>query len=126
MTAVPFRVTIHGGFAEAEGILRIDGDQLRIDFEVKDAIAGLLKSSHRTVIPLADIDDVIYEDGWLGGRLILRVLELDPVEQMPFRSGAEVTVKIKRRDRDIATDFVDEFIWTDPLQGQSSPESENE
>jgi hypothetical protein len=56
-----------GNFATCEGLLHVDGDQLRLDYTVVDGLLGVLKSGVRQVnISLANLASVALAKGWFG------------------------------------------------------------
>ena len=111
MASVPFKMTVHSGFAYASGLLRLDDSALTVEFEVKDAMAGLIKTQHKVRIPAHLIDDVRFKRGWFGGRMLIRVSDLDLLDDISWREGHEFQVKIRRSDRDLADEFAEEATW---------------
>ena len=111
MSTLPFKQTTHGGFAEVTGLLRIEERALCVDFEIADAITGILKSNVKVVIPQDQIADVHYNNGLIGGKICIRVRDMDVLQQIPWREGAEFQVSVRRRDRGEAKNFAEELSW---------------
>ena len=111
MSTLPFKQTTHGGFAEAIGLLRIEEHALCVDFEVSDVMSGTLKSTVKVVIPQNQIADVHYSNGFIGGKICIRVREMDVLRDISWRDGAEFQVSVRRRDRAEAKNFAEELSW---------------
>ena len=111
MSVVPFTTDAHGGFAEVTGLLRIEEAALIVDFEIADAITGILKSNSKVVIPKDQIADAHYRNGFFGGKICVLVRDMDVLQDIPWRSGAEFVVSVKRRDRADARQFAEELSW---------------
>jgi hypothetical protein len=111
MSTVPFTMTTHNGFAEVNGLLRLEDSALYVDYEIADSITGILKTSVKVAIPQSQIADADYKNGLIGGKIRIRVKEMDELRDIPWRIGAEFMVKVKRRDRDDASQFAEELAW---------------
>lgn len=111
MATVPFKTDAHGGFAEVTGLLRIEETSLIVDFEIADAITGILKTNSKVVIPKEQIADVHYRNGFFGGKICVLVRDMDVLQDIPWRKGAEFEVAVKRRDRADARHFAEELSW---------------
>ncbi len=109
--SVPFKMTAHNGLAEVDGVLRIGGDELSVEYELRDPILGFLKSRSEAVIPLADVTDCEFRHGLLGGKISLRANTMSTFQQIPWRKGAECVFKVRRRHRAVAAAFVEEMGW---------------
>ena len=97
-----------------EGILEIDEDNLTIEFEKIRFIAKNKVMSLK--IPLDDIDYIRYVGQPFRGRLELRALYLETLQDVPWAKALTVSFVIPRaervRARDLAEQF-DEFIHED-------------
>lgn len=97
-----------------EGILEIDEDNLTIEFEKIRFIAKNKVMSLK--IPLDDIDYIRYSGQPFRGRLELRALYLETLQDVPWAKALTVSFVIPRaeraRARDLAEQF-DEFIHED-------------
>jgi hypothetical protein len=107
-TTVPFTIqNVFQGFAETEGILSVDGGDLKLEFQTSDNVFGLLKSGVREVrLPLAKIEEIAFRKGWLGFSLVIRVAEMRGASEVPnFRQG-EILLSIAKRNSQAASDLV--------------------
>ena len=110
---VPFTLDkLYAGFAECDGLLRDEGDHVCLEFQVKDKIAGILKTGVRQVrIPLRDLVSVTLTKGWLGSswlgvKIVLQAARMETLQDMPGASQGRIELSIARKDRDAAETFV--------------------
>ena len=103
---VPFTFDdVYGGWARADGILRFDGRELTLEFQVKDNVVGYMASGVKTVsVPLADVISLKLVSGWLGWNpmLELRTDKLLTLRDIPGRAGGVVRLAIARSDLELA------------------------
>jgi hypothetical protein len=68
MNAVPFELGyVYQGFASGNGLLRDEDQHLCLEFQVQDAVVGLIKSGITQLrIPIADLASVTLEKSWFG------------------------------------------------------------
>jgi hypothetical protein len=68
MNTVPFVLDdLYGGLGRCEGLLRDEGEELCLEFQVKDSLAGILKTRVKEVrIPVKELVSITYKPGWLG------------------------------------------------------------
>lgn len=97
---------VYGGLAEAYGIVRFDGTQLSIEFEIQDGVFGVVKSGVREVIlPIADIAAITFKRSTFRASIIVRCHSVKSVERIPGQKGGEVKINVKRAYRDEAAEF---------------------
>jgi hypothetical protein len=95
------------GFAETQGILSVDGTDLKLEFQTADNLVGLLKSAMREVrLPLDTIQQVSFRKGWFRRSVIIRVAEMGRASEIPNFSQGEIVLSIARKHSQIAADFV--------------------
>ena len=106
--SVPFEIAdINHGFQLAKGILKIRKDHLELEFEVQDAILGVISSGVQTVsILFDDLEDIRYEKGWFGAKIILKATSMKALEDLPGSEQATAELKIKRKNRKEAESVV--------------------
>jgi hypothetical protein len=113
MNAVPFTLGhLYAGLGQCEGLLRDEGDNVCLEFQVKDAVAGIIKTGVRELrIPLKDLVSVTLTKGWLGNtwlgvKITLQAARLETLKDMPGASQGRLELSIARKDRDAAERFV--------------------
>lgn len=108
MNALPFRFTdLYAGLAEGSGLIHDEGTHLCLEFEVKDALAGILKSGVKHVrIPTSDIVSVNISQGWVNTTLVIQTAKLESVQDVPGMNQGRIVLKIARKDREAAEQFV--------------------
>jgi len=106
--SLPFSISnVYAGFAEAFGIARFDGRQVTLEFEVKDGIAGVIKSELKDVtVPIEDIVSIVFQSGILKHKVAIQTDYLRSVAEIPGVSRGKVLLNIDRSDRETAERFV--------------------
>jgi hypothetical protein len=113
MNPLPFTLhKVYAGLAKCEGLLRDDGTHLCVEYQVKDGVAGILKSGVKTVrIPLTDLTSVTLKKGWLGTKwlgvtIVIQGSRMDAFEGMPGATQGRIELIIARKDCDAAEKLV--------------------
>jgi hypothetical protein len=113
MLAVPFHYDeLYGGLANCQGLIRLDGKDLCLEFQVKDNVVGVLKSKvQQARIAVRELSSVRLERRWFGlvNRLSIQVSRLEPVQDVPGLSQGRLVLGIARRDRWAAERLVAEL-----------------
>jgi hypothetical protein len=113
MNAVPFKYDeLYGGLADCQGLIRLDGKDLCLEFQVKDSIVGVLKSDVKQVrIPIRELSAVRLERSWFGlvTRLAIQANRLEPVQEIPGINQGRLVLGVARRDRPAAERLVAEL-----------------
>lgn len=108
MTSVPFKIKkVLDGWAEASGLLVLDGGALCFQFQTKDAVLGLLKSGVREVrVDLVDVAEASYRRKMLGaGVLTVRLASMKLAEGLPGQESGAVQLLITRANATAAQDL---------------------
>ena len=110
MLAVPFHYDeLYGGLADCQGLIRLDGKDLCLEFQVKDSVIGALKSSVKEVrIPTGELSSARLERRWFGlvNKLFIQANRLEPVQDIPGMNQGRLILGIARRDRWAAEQLV--------------------
>ena len=106
-TVVPFFIDhLYQGFATANGLARMTPDGLTLEFEVKDAVVGMLKTGVRELrIGFDDLDGVELLAGWFTTRLRIRTASMAVMSAIPGEHTDGIRLGVRRRDRAIAKAF---------------------
>jgi hypothetical protein len=106
--SLPFSIPdVYQGFAEAGGIIKASKAGLILEFEVKDALVGMLKSGINEVqIPTNEISFIDLKAGWFRTRLIIRTRSMATLGNIPGSKPGQIALRIARKDRDIAKRLV--------------------
>lgn len=85
MSSLPFSIPMYVGLAKADGLLRLEGNTLVLEFEIQDRPLGLLKSELRELrIPIFEIEHLELANGWLRKpRLIVQTESMRVSRQIP-------------------------------------------
>jgi hypothetical protein len=105
---VPFKIrNVFQGLAEVEGILSVDGSDLRLEFQTAENVVGLLKSGVREVrLPLDSIEEIAFRKGLFGNSLVIRVGEMRMASKVPNFKQGEILLSIARKHSQAAADLV--------------------
>jgi len=110
MNTVPFALEkVYSGFANCHGLIRDEGDHVALEFQVQDAVVGLIKSGVKQVrIPLADLSSVALERKWFGitTNLVIQLSRMEPIQDFPNMEQGRLVLNIARKDREAAAKFV--------------------
>ena len=112
MTPVPFETdTVHGGFSEARGTIRVDGDEVVIGVQVKTI--GLINGTPQSFrFDVFDLDTVECTRGLLRDRLTIRTRPMRHATQVPGGSEGCLTVSVRRKYRPALDALLDRLdLW---------------
>lgn len=106
--SLPFSIPkVYAGFAEAFGIARFDGRHVSLEFEVKNGIAGVIKSELKdAAIPVEDIVSIVFQPGIFRHKVAIQTDYLRSVAEVPGVSRGKILLSIDRADREAAERFV--------------------
>lgn len=97
---------VYGGFAEAHGIIRFDGVQLTLEFEIQDGVFGVVKSGVKEIrLPVSEIAAITFKRKTFRALIVLRCHRVKSVEKIPGQKGGEFRIQVKRAHRDEAEAF---------------------
>jgi hypothetical protein len=126
MNTVPFTLEhVWGGFGEGGGLLHDEGNQLRLEFEVKDGVFGAIKSGLKQVlIPFDELVSVTLTKGWLGSswlgvKIVVQTRRMDVLQGVPGASQGRIELCVSRKNAAAAEKFVDNLHEND----EGAPES---
>lgn len=107
MNAVPFTIEVYGGLGQCQGIIRDEGKNLVVEFQISDSIAHVLKSNVRQVaVPLADLVSVALSKGWFSTKIVLQSARMESLQDVPGMNQGRVELCVARKDRPAAERFV--------------------
>ncbi len=99
MLSVPFATgDVHGGFSEGRGAIRVDGDEVVIEVQVK--VFGMFDRSAQTFrFELTDLEEVRHRRTPFGDRLTIRTRPMGLIGDVPGATEGALIHKFKRRHR---------------------------
>ncbi len=99
------------GTISIEGLLSYRDRTLTLEYRVTDM--SMQPSAVRTLdLSLADLREVELKKGLFGTKIVVRPQRLALFEQMPGVTGDELTLKVKRRDREAAPPSSPTSVWS--------------
>lgn len=107
VTSIPFHAEAHDGFAETKGFIKILGDRLKIDYQTKDAILGVMKTGVKSIeIKFSDIGNVTYKSNIFRTVMVITVTSFESAAALG-NGSEDVKFYIKRKNRKMTLDFID-------------------
>jgi serine/threonine protein kinase len=109
-TSLPFSISnVYWGLAAVQGVLRVDENWLKLEFEVRENFFGFdfLKSAPKEVrIPRGELEQIRLHEGWIWTVLTLRVSHVAALAGVPTSAGGQVELQLSKRDRPLAERLV--------------------
>lgn len=99
---VPFKLKdLYHGFAESEGLIKSDNDNLIFEFQTKDNIIGVIKSDVKIVkIPLKEVYSIAIKKNFFYTKLIITFSNLSSTKLLPGGAQRELILSIEKKSRD--------------------------
>lgn len=97
------------GLTKSSGFIWSDLKGVHIEYQVSDTILELYKSKVNDVfIPYSIIDNIRYKKSWFfsGGTVYIALNTLRNTSKIPFLVNFEVTLSLKRNQKEQGKDFV--------------------
>ncbi len=95
------------GLAESKGLVSFEKDTVRLQFQTKDSIFGVLKSDLKDVdIPLKNIQEIGYKKSLLDNKLTIKVDDLRLIRELPDSDNSEISLSVARANIEDAIDLV--------------------
>ena len=100
-TTIPFKIKdVYEGLAEVDGLLTVEQSCLRIEFQTKDSIVGVLKSDLKEIrIFFEDLQEIQYRKKFFGDILRIRTGSMASLRDVPKNEAGEITLHINKRNR---------------------------
>ena len=107
MYSIPFSFPdAYSGFAEADGVARFDGHCLILEYQIKDAVFGMVKSEvKKVIIPVGEIAAIKFKRSTFRATIDLRTHCIEIVEEIPGQKGGEFMLSLKRKHREEGEEF---------------------
>lgn len=95
-------------FSESDGMIRVEGDNLVIEHQTKDAFLGVFKTDVKvTTVPLDAISWVKFKRRMFSAQLSIQARAMKAVEDIPTSKQGRVRLKFARDLRDEAERLAD-------------------
>lgn len=101
--ATPFTCEAMGGFAEAVGMAHVVDGVLTIEFRVRDAIWGSLKSQTQVVeIPAEKLSKMDFVQGLFSSKIVIMADKISTLDALPNAETGRVELTVKKADGGLA------------------------
>lgn len=106
--SVPFEITdINHGFQVAKGLLKLRKDGVELEFEIRDAILGVISSGVKSVhLMYKDLESIRFKKGWWNAKIILEAHSLRIFKDIPGSEQGISTLRVKRKNRKEAHNII--------------------
>jgi serine/threonine protein kinase len=117
LVSAPASLTLDGE-AMSSGVVRFDGSQVTLEFDVSEDDAAWFEGStpgygkpckpgvHEVVIPLSEIGSAEFRSGWFSGELLIKTHSVRSVADVPGSDQATVTLAITKENAGAAQQLV--------------------
>lgn len=112
MLSVPFSTgDVHGGFSEGRGTIRMDGDDVVLEVQVK--LFSLFEQSAETYrFDITDLEEVRHKRGPFRDTLRIRTRPMGLISKVPGANDGVLLLKIGRRHRRSVDQLLDRLdLW---------------
>jgi hypothetical protein len=101
MQTLPFKLkNVFEGLAESEGMVSLVDNSLRLEFQTRDSVFGVIKSDVKEIkVSVDDIQDVQFKKGLFGDKIIIRASGMMTFKDFPNHKGGEIRLHLKKKDR---------------------------
>jgi hypothetical protein len=123
MASLPFSISMFAGLATADGLLRMDGSSLVLEFQIQDRGLGLLRSDLKELrIPISEIERLELKTGWFSRpRLIVQTETMRVSRQIPGSQHGTFELTIDN-DHQLAAKHLISTVQTAKANRSSSQE----
>lgn len=96
MSSLPFSIPVYARMAKADGLLRLEGSTLVLEFQIQDRALGLLKSDLKELrLPVSEIERLELKTGWFSRpRLCVQTETMRVSRQIPGSQHGEFELTI--------------------------------
>jgi hypothetical protein len=97
-----------GSFTESEGVIWLEGDEIVIEHQTKDAFFGTFKSKVKVArVPLDAISWIRFKRGMFSAELTIQARAMQAVEHIPTNKQGRLRLKFTRDLRDEAAQLAE-------------------
>lgn len=99
--SVPFNTDeIYSGLAELTGIMNVTQEGVRLEFQVKDSIFGVLKGKPKSMhIPYPELNDIEFRSNLFTSKFRVYINSMELLSKFPKASDGYIVLKVKRRNK---------------------------
>lgn len=105
-----FQSDAYEGLAEIEGIMHIQEAHVLLEYQVKDALAGVVKSDLKQLhIPFDEISLVQYKLNFFVSKMIFQIDNMEILGKFEASQKGRIKLKVKRRNKELAKRFASQL-----------------
>ena len=106
--SVPFKIShIYEGLAESDGLLSFSNSVLKIQFQVKDSIIGIVKGKVKEIkLPISKIHKIEFIKKFWANKILITINDLQYQFDFPTKNSSEISLSIDKKNIEEAKVFV--------------------
>lgn len=98
------------GLTDTQGMLSIEGDILKLEYQTKDAMIGMIKTSVKLVeIPVSELSSARIDRRFWRAELVLQGKSMRVFSNAPGAQRGQLQLKINRQSTQAANELLDEI-----------------
>jgi len=112
MYSIPVHCDAHGGWGTLQGVVHLEENGVRLQYQIGDAVVGLLRSQSKELVAgFAALAGVRYRAGflWLYPKIDLEFSDFQLASRVPAGFSGTLTLRVPLGSRAQARKFVDEL-----------------
>lgn len=112
MVSVPVHCEAHGGWGMLHGVVHLEENGVRLEYQTGDAVIGLLRSASKEMMAgFEALAGVRFRAGffWMFPKIELEFSDFKLVSQVPAGYAGTLLLNVPRPSRAMARKFVDEL-----------------
>ncbi|MEX0648657.1 MAG: hypothetical protein WEA56_07825 [Balneolaceae bacterium] len=101
---IPFEIpNVNHGLVEVKGLLHFKKEELVLEFDERDAIVGIIKSSLKErSIPFSELESISFKKKFFSNVVEISGRSMKSLQDIPGSQQGSCKLKIKRKNRDEA------------------------
>lgn len=97
--SLPFAADAHNGFAQAVGVASFAKDEVKLEYRVRDAFFGSVKTRTKVIrIPASRLLKIDLQEHWYGSHLSLTADSITVFDEFPNAETGQLRIKVARAD----------------------------
>ncbi len=109
--SLPFYIdNLYSGLAKVDGLLKLTGESLVIEFQTQDNVIGMFKGSSKTKqVPLNQVFKAEIKTRWWDRSITIRPSTLSAIDGIPGVDKGQLKIKFRKADQEIAKNIVSQL-----------------
>jgi len=101
---------VYGGFAEAQGILRLEQNDLKLEYQIEDGILGIIRTGvKKASIPLSEVATIRVKRGRRKIGLTIQASRWSALAEVPGTKAGQVTLHVSSKHKASIGPFIEQL-----------------